>query len=186
VDERRSGTDVYAVAVGQLVAKTQQGLEDLCNLLERNNGDLLDACHRLGVTVGWVKRWRKEDPAVAVALDDAMDSGVAGLENEAIRRAVKGTPREIYHKGLVVGEEQVYSDALLTLLLKGRRKQVYGTTDVNVNTSISIQTMSDAEIEQRIAALTAAAALLPPIEGEFVEVMSETAPDPDISLEDLL
>ena len=38
---------------------------------------------------------------------------------------MEGTEKGVWHQGSLVGTERVYSDALLTLLLKGRRKKVY-------------------------------------------------------------
>lgn len=47
------------------------------------------------------------------------------LEAEARRRALEGTEEPVYQGGLLVGTKRVYSDSLMALLLKGRRKKVF-------------------------------------------------------------
>jgi hypothetical protein len=47
------------------------------------------------------------------------------LESEARRRAIEGVEEPVYQGGQLVGTRMVYSDSLLALLLKGRRKKVF-------------------------------------------------------------
>lgn len=47
------------------------------------------------------------------------------LEEEAYRRAVDGTLKPVFYKGKKCGTVREYSDALLTLLLKGAKPDVY-------------------------------------------------------------
>jgi hypothetical protein len=54
-----------------------------------------------------VYRWRNSNPAFKEAMEDAVESGTDALVDVAMQRAVDG------------------SDALLTLLLKGRRPSVF-------------------------------------------------------------
>lgn len=56
--------------------------------------------------------------AWANALEDSTDI----LEAAARSRAVQGVAEPVFWQGSVVGYRQVYSDALLALLLRGRRK----------------------------------------------------------------
>lgn len=74
-------------------------------------------------TVVW--RAREADPEFSKAYDEAMEAGIDRAEQEAFRRAVEGTQKGIWHQGVLVGSETVYSDAMLGLILKGRRKKVY-------------------------------------------------------------
>ncbi len=83
------------------------------------------AADAAGVDRTWVWKLREADPEFAKAYDEAMEAGIDRAEQEAFRRAVEGTKKGIWHQGVLVGSETVYSDAMLALLLKGRRKKVY-------------------------------------------------------------
>lgn len=99
-----------------------------------------------------VWRVRKEDADFAQAWDEAMEQGIDNAEQEAFRRAVTGYEEPVIDKGMLayryerhVDEEgkehyrkvldehgqpvpltvRKHSDALLSLILKGRRKNVY-------------------------------------------------------------
>lgn len=91
------------------------------------SGVLKDACKAVEVNYGHMMRLRVVDPTFEADLLDAMEQATDDLESEARRRAVKGVQRGVYHLGEVVGSQTEYSDSLLTLLLKGRRKEVFGT-----------------------------------------------------------
>ena len=65
--------------------------------------------------------WRAANPEFAAAWDDAIESGTDSLEDEALRRARDGFDKPVYQAGQLVGTVREYSDALMTLLLKGRR-----------------------------------------------------------------
>lgn len=47
------------------------------------------------------------------------------LEQAALKRAIDGVERDVYHRGEVCGHEVVYSDSLLAMLLQGRRPETY-------------------------------------------------------------
>jgi hypothetical protein len=83
------------------------------------------ACKVVGVNRSTVFRARQSNEAFAKEMDEAMEDGVDRAEQEAFRRAVVGVQKGVWHLGARVGEEQVYSDSLLALVLKGRRKQTY-------------------------------------------------------------
>jgi hypothetical protein len=83
------------------------------------------ACEVVDIERSTAYRARDTDEAFARAWDDAMEHGVDKAEQEAFRRAVEGVVDDVYHQGVVVGQKRVYSDSLLALLLKGRRKRVY-------------------------------------------------------------
>lgn len=83
------------------------------------------ACKAAGVNRVTAWRAREADPEFAKAWDDAMEEGVDRAEQEAFRRAVVGYEKPVWYKGKPVGTETVHSDALLALILKGRRKKLY-------------------------------------------------------------
>jgi hypothetical protein len=72
-----------------------------------------------------LRRWREEDGAFLVAEQDARNVMADKLEAEAIRRAFKGVRTPVYQGGLLAGHLTVYSDQLLTLLLKAMRPEKY-------------------------------------------------------------
>jgi len=83
------------------------------------------ACAAVGIERSTAYRAADADDDFRAAWDDAMEEGVDRAEQEAFRRAVEGTDKGVWHQGTLVGSERVYSDALLSLFLKGRRKKVY-------------------------------------------------------------
>jgi hypothetical protein len=88
-------------------------------------GILSDAAAAAGVDRSNVWRRRQEDAEFAQAVEQALDMAADKLEAEARRRALEGVEEPVYQGGQQVGTRTVYSDSLLALLLKGRRKKVF-------------------------------------------------------------
>jgi hypothetical protein len=88
-------------------------------------GILSDAAAAAGVDRSNVWRRRQEDAEFAQAVEQALDMAADKLEAEARRRALDGVEEPVYQGGQQVGTRTVYSDSLLALLLKGRRKKVF-------------------------------------------------------------
>lgn len=81
--------------------------------------------------------WRRQSEATVqddgtytddfcVRWDEAIRAGVERLEDEAHRRAFHGYERPVYQGGVLVGTTTEYSDTLMTLLLKGKARHIYG------------------------------------------------------------
>lgn len=88
-----------------------------------------------------------------------MEDGVDKAEQEAFRRAVHGTDKGVWHMGAMVGTERVYSDALLALILKGRRKKVYADrTELTGADGGPVHTIDTPTRAARVAELMAQAA----------------------------
>ena len=90
-------------------------------------------CRVAGISQDQVYKTRKNDPEFARAFEEAMEYGVDRAESEAFRRAVDGWEEPVIAQGrLVRGDkdqplmQRKYSDTLLTVVLKARRK-AYGT-----------------------------------------------------------
>ena len=89
-----------------MTEKTSKKRQTFLKCLE--NGDSVqNAANVAGVARGTVYRWKQESEDFATAWDEALDSGVDRLEDEAYRRAMDG------------------SDTLLIFLLKSKRPKVY-------------------------------------------------------------
>jgi len=69
--------------------------------------------------------WLKQDPQYAAAFAQAKEMAGDFLEDEAIRRAMEGVTRKVFHQGEHVDNEQVLSDTLLIFLLKGAKPEKY-------------------------------------------------------------
>lgn len=92
-------------------------------------------------------RHRREDEAFAARWDDAYEEGTDVIEQEALRRAVQGSTKVFYDKdGGIRGEEQVYSDRLMELMLKARRPHKFRDR-VDVRHSGQIAQPTAAELE---------------------------------------
>jgi hypothetical protein len=155
------------------VARTQETLDALRDELERNCGDFYGACKAVGVSPGFVRRWQSEDTEVATTLEEARAVGVMGLEHAAKLRAVDGVVKDIYYQGEVVGTERVYSDGLLTTMMKARLPEYAagsGTT-VNLNLGQIIQQVPRAATYQEWVAMQEPLALPAPEDADFAEVL---------------
>ena len=100
--------------------RNQTTLNSLQTALQRNCGDVLAAAQEAGVSLIFVNQWRADDPEVDKALTEAERVGTQGLVSAAIKRAVHGYEKGVYYKGEKVDTETVYSDSLLTTLLKAK------------------------------------------------------------------
>lgn len=162
--------------------RTQETVDTLCEALERNAGDVALACAEAGCSVGWLKRWMRDDPKVEAAINDAVDTGATVLESAMIKRAVHGYKEKIFFKDQCIGTKRRYSDSLLVKALESRLPDKYGKR-VDVNQNIRIQHLSDTELDSKIDMLmgrlgmTALPAPDNAVDAEFEEI---------ISVEDLL
>ena len=84
----------------------------------------------------WLKNDKKGKYRAAFELADKMAADL--LEEEAWRRAVTGDLRVVYYKGENVGEQRVYSDQLLALLLKGRKPQYKESAEINASVTVNM------------------------------------------------
>lgn len=92
-------------------------------------GNVRKAAEACGVSTRLAYIHRSNDAEFAQAWQDALTEAIETvLEPEALRRAVEGTDKAVYHNGEVVGYEKQYSDTLLIFLLKAARPEKYRET----------------------------------------------------------
>lgn len=86
---------------------------------------ITEAAEAAGVDRSTAWRTRDRDPEFLQAFEQALESSADILEKTARRRAIEGWEEPVYQGGQLIGSKTVYSDSLLALLLKGRRKSVF-------------------------------------------------------------
>lgn len=83
------------------------------------------ACKLAKVGRRTVYDWIEADEEFEKDLEKSKRIGIDALEDEAVRRAMEGYTKPVYHGGKKVGTIREYSDALLQLLLKGNLPERY-------------------------------------------------------------
>lgn len=68
---------------------------------------------------------RAQSPEFAERWDEAVEQGSDALEDELLRRAVRGTLRPVFYRGKKCGSIREFSDQLLIVALRARRPQKY-------------------------------------------------------------
>jgi hypothetical protein len=81
--------------------------------------------------------WLAKDPMYAACFAQAQQMAGDFLEEEAIRRAVDGVQKGVWHQGALVGKERVYSDTLLIFALKGAKPAKYKESRTQVNVQVN-------------------------------------------------
>lgn len=162
--------------------RTEQTLERICEELQKNVGDTLAACKAVGVSLIFLNQWRKDDKIVHERVQEAERVGVQGLVSAAIQRAVHGVDKDVYFKGIVVGQQKEYSDGLLNTLLKAKLPEFAagegGGVQVNVNVANVMPRANnyDEWMAMKERTLSPPPEALPapsePIDVEFVEVQA--------------
>jgi hypothetical protein len=89
-------------------------------------GNVQKAAKSAHTTPKTAYNYRHADPDFAAAWAQALDAAYdIVLEPEAMRRALDGVERPVYHQGKKVDTIREYSDTLLIFLLKGGRPAKY-------------------------------------------------------------
>lgn len=95
----------------------------------------------VGVSLSTVGSHRKNDPAFNEAVVEAQQFWAENyLLSAAIERAVVGVEKSIYggkYKDQVVGTERVYSDSLLSMMLKAKLPEFKTESNVNVTQNMA-------------------------------------------------
>lgn len=103
-------------------------------------GTISKAAKKAGLSRQAHYNWLKDDTngKYRQAFEQAEKMAADLLEEEAFRRAVEGDLQVVYYKGQEVGRRRVYSDQLLSLLLKGKKPQYRENTEINNNVNVDI------------------------------------------------
>lgn len=100
------------------------------------------AASAAGVGRSTVYDWRLDCSIFAEQWDDAKEEGTDLLEDEAWRRAVTGIDKHVgFYQGVSNVTVKEYSDTLLILLLKSRRRSKFGDkleTDSEASVSVNL------------------------------------------------
>ncbi len=123
-------------------------------------GSVKTACRLGKVDRSHAYSVREKDPEFAKAWDIAREEGGETLEDEALRRAVAGTDRPVFHQGVQVGVIREYSDSLLAILLKANNPSKYREPRGDINVTVESERLA-ANPEAAKAALAAAAKFEP-------------------------
>lgn len=89
-------------------------------------GSVAFAAKRAGIPRTTLYRERQRDSAFARRWEEARRLGVDRLNDEAFKRAIKGTKRPVFQGGQKVGDVRVYDNRLLLALLKVHHPETYG------------------------------------------------------------
>ncbi|MGL4647802.1 MAG: terminase [Caldilineaceae bacterium] len=84
------------------------------------------AARKVGIHRTRVHEVMREDADFAARVREAQGVAYDRAEREAWRRAVSGVEKGVWHNGMRVGTELVYSDALLKTILAAKRREEYG------------------------------------------------------------
>lgn len=88
-------------------------------------GNISKACKKSGLSRPTAYEHRKTNEAFAAAWAQATEIYLEVLEAEADRRAVQGTLKPIYQRGIKVGTVREFSDTLLIFRLKALAPEKY-------------------------------------------------------------
>lgn len=94
-------------------------------------------CEVVGISRTAYYTWRREDEAFNQACEDAEEHAVDILEAEAWKRATVGVDKPVTYQGVVMDTFKEKSDGLMSLLLRGRRRKVFGDDAANVTVNVS-------------------------------------------------
>jgi hypothetical protein len=139
-------------------------------------GMVKTAYERAKISHASIYDWREADPQFAADWDEALERGIDRLEDEAMRRAMHGTPEPVFYQGEECGQIRRYSDTLAIFMLKSRRRHIYGdqqTVEHRGSIEHRIAQMSAEERRARLAELQRKLLEGPLIEGQAEEVEDE-------------
>ena len=92
----------------------------------KSGASVSTACQAADIKPSTLRYWRKNDDYFDEACKDAWEEGTAHYEEEAFNRGRNGTVKDIYYRGMIVGEEVEHHDSLLLRTLERRAPEDWG------------------------------------------------------------
>lgn len=91
----------------------------------RHTANIAEAARRAGVHRSMPYQWAKRDLEFKRLMDEAENEAVDGIEKVAHNLATGAYTRMVVSAGKVLGEETIYSERMIELLLRARRPERY-------------------------------------------------------------
>lgn len=88
-------------------------------------GCIRDSLQAAGLPKATAYTMRAEDETFKAQWNVALEAGCDALEDEAVRRGMRGVDEPVYQGGKQVGTIRKYSDTLLMFILNGRRPEKF-------------------------------------------------------------
>lgn len=86
----------------------------------RRTGLIVQAARSAGTNSRRIKKECEDDKEFGVDFQEALMDYAESCQKELHRRAIDGVTEDVYFQGVVCGQKQNYSDALLTTLVKAK------------------------------------------------------------------
>ena len=131
-------------------------MNDFLRVLRETGCNISRAAKISGLNRTFATQLRIRVPAFANAWQEAFDEVTDKLEQEGLRRAVDGVDEPVFYQGIECGTKRVYSDSLLSMMLQGRRPDIYKNRVAQEVSGpnggpVEFQTMSDDQLDAFIA-----------------------------------
>lgn len=117
-------------------------------------GNISRTARKARITRRYAYEAREADPEFAKAWNDALEIACDAMEEEARRRAIKGTDEGVFYQGRKVAKLIRYSDTLLMFLLKAYRPKFRDRVTVENCSNLNRETaklLPDDELKQALA-----------------------------------
>lgn len=105
--------------------KSPEKMTAFLAVLASPTGTPTKAARAIGIDRRTAYNWKEDDEEFSKAWDAATEESIDALEQEARRRGVEGVDKPVYWQGERIDTIKEYSDTMLSLVLKGRRANVF-------------------------------------------------------------
>lgn len=118
-------TDTPGMGHGSGTKKSTEKVTAFLAVLATATGTVSKACRAIGIDRRTAYNWKEDDEEFSKAWDAAIEESIDALEGEARRRGFEGVDKPVYFQGDRIDTVKEYSDTMLSLVLKGRRANVF-------------------------------------------------------------
>ena len=153
---RKTGRPLRRGVAAAVENRTPERAREFCERFAEV-ANVRQACRELKFSITFIYDWIEDDPTFAEQVERARRAAVGVLEEAAKIRAVDGILKPIYQGGVLVGHVREYSDQLMVTLLKSHDPKRYRENlSVEHGGKLDLGSMTDEQIAERQAAVTAA------------------------------